>query len=415
MSSKLKVLVSNPGMGSHVRQTLKAYSTFGLLYKFYTTIYLKNNKVNISLTNSYKSLKSRQFSELDNKKVKSLFVPELLRLFSARFFSNAITDRIWEWSELFFDRWVASYLTNKIDVVHGYEHACLATFNKAKEKRILKVYEQPSAHHLYTQEKVINVLLNTEKDFKDNFVDIYDSELSRKRNARRDEETKQADVIVCNSSYVQKTLIHAGVEQSKIKVVPLGFPQVKKHKLTTNSKIKFIVSGNLSYLKGTHQVLRVWRDYAEEFAEHELICIGSDSLNPKEWEHLPSNVTKLNRLSHEEYLVLMSTADVLILNTFSDGFGMVITEAMANGLAVIATEHSAAPDLIEHNISGKIIPINNSNELLNAMLDMINNPNNLLNMKEQARKKAESYSWELYRKKLVEVVESSYYKWRSND
>ncbi len=415
MSNKLKVIVSNPGMGAHVRQTLRAYSEHGMLDTFFTTVYLRKTKLNKVFTNKYKSLKSRQFIELDDNKVKTLVVPELTRLFSSKFFSNKITDRIWEWSELYFDKWVSSKINKSIDVLHGYEHASLASFKQATKKNIFKVYEQPSAHHLFTKRNCIDLLLNNEKYFRANFVDLYDSELSRKRNSRRNEEMMLADMIVCNSTYVKNTLIFAGVDQTKIKVVPLGFPEVSRNTLMVSSKIKFIVSGNLSYLKGMHHVLRVWRDYADKFANHELICIGTDSLHSSEWEHLPKNVTKLDRLNNEDYLELMTTADVLILNTYSDGFGMVITEAMANGLAVIATEHSIAPDIIEQGVTGKIIPINNNEELLKSMLWMIDNPDALLDMKNEARKKASTYSWEQYRKKLTETVETSYLNWSNND
>ena len=412
--NKLKVIISNPGFGSHVRQTVRAYEEASVLDTFYTTFLLNNTALHTQLSNRYKGLKNKQFNEISSKQIKKLMLPELLRLMSSKFLSADTTDKIWEWSELYFDHWVAKQLNSDVDIYHGYEHASFFSLQKCKKERIFSVYEQPSVHHSYFNEHVVKLLMNDEQYFKDNFQSLYDSDLSRKRNARRDEELKIANLILCNSTYVKNSLLNAGVDEKKILVHPLGFPEVKHTTIKERTNLTFMMSGNLSYLKGTHHVLRVWKNNSELFSSHQLVCIGNDTLSPKEWEGLPNNVKKRNRLSSEEYLQEVEKADVYILNTYSDGFGMVMSEAMSKGLAVIGTSNSAAPDIIQDSINGKIIPIASEESLIAAMKWMIDHPSELVSMRIAAMDYAKNHSWLNYREQLPKVIQERYNSTKAN-
>lgn len=412
--NKIKVSVSNPGLGSHVRQTVRAYDEVDVLDKFYTTFLLHQTKITNRIADKYRGLKSKQFKEISSKKIDRLMLPELLRLVSSKMLSSITTDKIWEWSELYFDHWVSNKLNNSINVFHGYEHASLFSLQKCVAKKIFSVYEQPSVHHAYFNGIVVSQLLKSEPYFQERFQTLYDSDLSKKRNSRRDQELLLADMILCNSSYVKTSLLSAGIDASKIVVHPLGFPEVHSKVINVKSKLSFMISGNLSYLKGAHHVLRVWRNNQQLFGEHELVCIGSDTLSPKEWEGLPPNVKKFDRLTSEDYLKEVEKADVYILNTYSDGFGMVLSEAMAKGLAVIGTTNSAAPDLIQDDINGKVIPIANEEALLKAMKWMIEHPDNLVQMRKSAMEYAKNHSWENYRNQLVNIIEERYIANKNN-
>jgi glycosyltransferase involved in cell wall biosynthesis len=50
-----------------------------------------------------------------------------------------------------------------------------------------------------------------------------------------------------------------------------------------------------------------------------------------------------------------------------DGFGAVVTEAMAAGLPVIGTTNTGAPDVVEDGVSGLIIPPHSEDALVSAM------------------------------------------------
>jgi glycosyltransferase involved in cell wall biosynthesis len=93
---------------------------------------------------------------------------------------------------------------------------------------------------------------------------------------------------------------------------------------------------------------------------------------------------------------------------------MVMSEAMAKGLAVIGTTNSAAPDVIQDSINGKIIPIANEASLLQSMKWMIDHPNELVRMRMAAMDYAKNHSWENYRNILPIRIQDKYNTYKTN-
>jgi glycosyltransferase involved in cell wall biosynthesis len=50
-------------------------------------------------------------------------------------------------------------------------------------------------------------------------------------------------------------------------------------------------------------------------------------------------------------------ADLFMFPTLQDGFGMVLTQAAAAGLVILATPHCAAPEILAHGAEGWVLPI----------------------------------------------------------
>jgi glycosyltransferase involved in cell wall biosynthesis len=71
---------------------------------------------------------------------------------------------------------------------------------------------------------------------------------------------------------------------------------------------------------------------------------------------------------------------------------------------VIATPHTAAPDLIEDGVDGFIIPIRSAEAIAEKLELLRHDPTRLGEMKQAARRKAEIHSWEAYRRTLVRLA-----------
>jgi glycosyltransferase involved in cell wall biosynthesis len=70
-------------------------------------------------------------------------------------------------------------------------------------------------------------------------------------------------------------------------------------------------------------------------------------------------VTHLGHVPNARVLELMEEADYFVLPTFHDTFGYVTLEAMAGATPVIATDTCALPEIVEHGVSGYLIPFEN--------------------------------------------------------
>jgi len=83
-------------------------------------------------------------------------------------------------------------------------------------------------------------------------------------------------------------------------------------------------------------------------------------------------VSFLGRLSREEILKEMQDANCFVLPTRYEAFGVVLIEAMATGLPLIATR-SGGPDTIVNKENGLLIEPENAERLAAAMLEMMSN------------------------------------------
>jgi len=87
---------------------------------------------------------------------------------------------------------------------------------------------------------------------------------------------------------------------------------------------------------------------------------------------------------------------VFVFPTYCDGFGMVLLEAMASGLPIVATPHSAAPELIQDETAGLVCPAGDAIALCSALADACSNRQRWNARGRAAREIAKNYTWENY-------------------
>jgi glycosyltransferase involved in cell wall biosynthesis len=107
---------------------------------------------------------------------------------------------------------------------------------------------------------------------------------------------------------------------------------------------------------------------------------------------------------HGQMLDLMTQSDVLVLPSFSEGFGLVVTEALACGLPVIVTPNVGASDLVCDGREGFVVPMCSA-EAIAEKLNLLNRDRELLaHMSHNAQMTAARQSWEVYRDNWAEAV-----------
>jgi glycosyltransferase involved in cell wall biosynthesis len=67
-------------------------------------------------------------------------------------------------------------------------------------------------------------------------------------------------------------------------------------------------------------------------------------------------------------------ADIFVLPSLSEGYGMVLAEAMAFGLPIIACNIAAIPELIEDGVNGILVEPKNSKAIASAIRNLYDNP-----------------------------------------
>lgn len=422
----MKVLHAHPGAGIFVRQTALAYQENDMLEKFLTT-FISHKEYFLSETilkiapNLKREIERKAIQELPFDKIKTYPYKELIRLFASRYGSALLTDKIWEWAELSFDKWVASQLHKFIDAVHVYEHAALTTLKAAKSKGVFTIYEQPSQHHSFFAH-IVAEQLKKYPQLESNETDLLINDKSDYRNRRRDEELAHSDLVLCNSSFTKRTLINANIDAQKIQVVPHGFPKTidqfyADSKTVSNRPVIFLNAGTQNLRKGVHLLYNAWRKANFSSQEAELWLIGRSSLPTELTRDLGENVKIKDSIPRDELMQLYKEADVFVLPTLADGFAMVISESMSQGVPVITTQNSMAPDFIVHQKNGWIVPVGEEEALLNQMKWCVENKHLLQKIGHEALQTAKKWQWEDYRKKTSEVVQNQFliYNERKNN
>ena len=305
-----------------------------------------------------------------------------------------------------FDARVARRLRHvQVDSVYAYEGGALETFREAKRLGKRAIYDLASGHWYWEQK-----LLLEEKTLNPGLASVIPKLLDSERHMReKDEELGLADVVIVASQHVRRTL--AGVvAEDKIKVVAYGSPPVHfrpERPREYRQPLKVLFAGALHQRKGISYLLEAVSALGSEV---DLTLIGQRIAANDVVDTACQHARWFQSIPHNRVLDVMLDSDVLVLPSLSEGFGLVVTEALACGLPVIVTPNVGASDLICDGREGFVVPIRSAEDIANR-LDTLNRDRNLLaQMSRNAQRTAAEHSWNTYRTALTEIVKVA--SWR---
>jgi D-inositol-3-phosphate glycosyltransferase len=114
-------------------------------------------------------------------------------------------------------------------------------------------------------------------------------------------------------------------------------------------------------------------------------------------------VVFLGKKSQETLPYYYSAADILIMPSYYESFGMVALEAMACGTPVIASQVGGLPFLVQNGITGYVVPGGSAEALVEPLLKLMGNAEIRLKMGKQASIYALQYSWDLIAQRIAAV------------
>jgi glycosyltransferase involved in cell wall biosynthesis len=147
--------------------------------------------------------------------------------------------------------------------------------------------------------------------------------------------------------------------------------------------------GRIGLSKGITYLLQAWNLLALPLAELVLAGPIQPDIKPFLKRYAGSTVTLTGALSPSEVVNQYHAASVFIHPSPNEGLGLVLLEAMACGLPVIATERSGAEDCVTHGKDGLIIPARRVDELAEAIWWCFQHQQDLPAMGRAARQKVE--------------------------
>ncbi len=203
----------------------------------------------------------------------------------------------------------------------------------------------------------------------------------------------QADKIIAVSSSLKDELIKLGIRPGKIEIIHNGvdvnrFYPMDKNNLLEHLKLakgtqRIIYVGGIIWSKGLKYLLEAFKIVKEKRGRVELLMLGG--VTGTYWEREAAeikNLTKelaidesvkfLGKMPNEKIPQWMNLSDVLILPSLSEGFGVVLIEALSCGIPVISTKCGGPQDIVNDKV-GELIDPKDPDGLAEAVIYVLEN------------------------------------------
>jgi glycogen(starch) synthase len=139
-----------------------------------------------------------------------------------------------------------------------------------------------------------------------------------------------------------------------------------------------IFTGTLVTKKGIYQLAKAWNIVHKNMPDARLLVLGKGS-QQKVIDHLTdqakASVSFMGHVSTDELYHHLAASAISIFPSYAEAFALAPLEAMACGTAVINSNRTSGPELIGHEINGLLINPDNIDQIVNAILYLLNNPN----------------------------------------
>jgi glycosyltransferase involved in cell wall biosynthesis len=155
--------------------------------------------------------------------------------------------------------------------------------------------------------------------------------------------------------------------------------------------------GRLAPEKGVEHILEGFALAQQQLASGsiQLVIAGTGPSEALLRQKAPANVTFLGNLDREAVLPrLYASADAFVFASLTETLGLVVLEAMASGLPVIASPAGGVADHLRHGINGLAFPANDVSALAHAIITLALERDKRRALGLGARATAESLSWE---------------------
>jgi glycosyltransferase involved in cell wall biosynthesis len=182
-------------------------------------------------------------------------------------------------------------------------------------------------------------------------------------------------------------VVYNSVDLERFQALP-GRPEARHLLGLPQDALIVICVAFLDEQKGHRYLLEAMLKVRVAFPETLLLLVGDGSLcqnlaREVEDKQLTSTVRFLGRRT--DIPLILAASDLFVLPSLWEGLPLVLTEAGAIGLPVVATHVDGIPEVIKDGATGLLVPPANSERLAEAILTLLYDPARRLEMGKRAR------------------------------
>jgi L-malate glycosyltransferase len=197
-----------------------------------------------------------------------------------------------------------------------------------------------------------------------------------------------ADCVLVNASTIRETLVEQGYRADNIVVIPNGVmppkPVAPRPEKDVRAELGIpagaplvIVFSRLNRMKGVEYFLEAVVQVAQRFPEVRFLIAG-DGENRAELQEQAARLGIAGKVIFTGFRTdlpdLLKESEISVLPSLSEGLSNSILEAMAAGVPVIASNVGGNPEIVEHEVTGLLVPVRDSGALAAAMIRLVEEP-----------------------------------------
>jgi glycosyltransferase involved in cell wall biosynthesis len=234
-----------------------------------------------------------------------------------------------------------------------------------------------------------------------------------------------ADAVIAVSQSVAATMARQGIAKRKIHVVlnrTLGSrrqPELAEVEPAALMRPSIVTVCGMSHRKGIEELIAAFEIAGEELGSAHLYLVG-DGPEREQFEQQAHRSKFRDRIHFEGFQSVpqsyMLSADVFVLASRRESFGLVLIEARQAGCAIVATDVDGISEALDGGRAGMLVPAREPNALAGALCAMFADPGERSRWKSRAIEGIAKYQVNVMGYEVRHVYEelAPKGKWRSS-
>ncbi|MCP9820643.1 glycosyltransferase family 4 protein [Synechococcus sp. Cruz-9H2] len=209
-----------------------------------------------------------------------------------------------------------------------------------------------------------------------------------------------SDQVLVPSTYCWDSSVMLGCDPAKLALVPYGIPEHWFKLTPTPQPGRILFVGQVGLRKGSHVLAEACRILRGRGVPFECRVVGPQQVDVS--DPLFDGPMYLGTVARSGVAEEFRQADLFVLPTLADSFGLVHLEAMACGVPVITTPHCGS--VVRDGIDGCLVPIRDAMALADRMQQLLEDNRLRQRLGAAARERAWDYRWSRYGERLAEAL-----------
>jgi phosphatidylinositol alpha-1,6-mannosyltransferase len=220
----------------------------------------------------------------------------------------------------------------------------------------------------------------------------------------------QSTILIAISHHTKKIIQDANIRPKKIEVIHnaadekrfimLDKERVNKFKMSKGLENKKIIlaTGSITERKGQKIIIQALPKIIEKFPEIMFVAVGIPIIKDELIElaqelKINDHIIFTGKINDDELLLWLNSCDLFSMTSINhngdyEGFGIAVMEAALCGKTSIVSDNGGLKEAVIDNLTGIIVPENNSDATAKAVIKLFEDPELRANLSKNAHKNA---------------------------